>query len=377
MDELADAPLRVMHVIGGLGVGGAERMLERLVLAQRAQGLAEAIVVSLTDEGVIGARLRAQGIEVQTLHMFGGARGMVTLPLVVARLARRMRAWRPDIVQTWLYHADMIGGAAALSAGHGKLVWGIHCTDPGPKAATRMVARLCAWGSHRLPDSIVCCGHEPMRAHGDIGYDRGRMTVLHNGFDVSHFTPRAGAAHQGVRFVAIGRADPIKDYPTLLRAAALVVRHVPDAHFVIVGRAVPQQAAYRALIAELGLQDRVDLRDQVEDVRSILAESDVLCLSSLHEGLPNVIGEAMLMEVPCVVTDTGDCALMVGDTGEVAPVGDPQGLADAMMRVALLSPAERARRGRAARRRIVQHFEIGQIAKAYAAHYRAMFAKRA
>jgi len=144
-----------------------------------------------------------------------------------------------------------------------------------------------------------------------------------------------------------------------------------------VGRAVPQQAAYRALIAELGLQDRVDLRDQVEDVRSILAESDVLCLSSLHEGLPNVIGEAMLMEVPCVVTDTGDCALMVGDTGEVAPVGDPQGLADAMMRVALLSPAERARRGRAARRRIVQHFEIGQIAKAYAAHYRAMFAKRA
>jgi hypothetical protein len=151
----APARLRVVHVITGLGYGGAERMLERLLGALDPREF-ESAVWSLGGVGPIGARLTAQGIPVHALCLDP----RLPSPLKVLRLARWMRAWRPALVQTWMYHADLVGGIAALLAGRVPTVWNLRQStlERGrTRGTTLAVARACAMLSNVLPARIVSC----------------------------------------------------------------------------------------------------------------------------------------------------------------------------------------------------------------------------
>ncbi|AJP72835.1 glycosyltransferase [Sphingomonas hengshuiensis] len=360
--------MRVVHVIGSLGVGGAERMLERLCVRHRQDGRSDPCVVSLTDAGPIGVRLRAQGIETHALGAEGPAAALVAL----ARLVPLLRRLRPDIVQTWLYHADLIGGIAARLSGRGKLVWNLRCSDPGANPRTRALVRVNAVLSRALPDAILCCGEEARRAHVALGYDPRRMTVLPNGFEVGHFQPVSGRHSGGHRFVAIGRDDPLKNFALFVEAAGIVAARDPAARFVLLGRGVADNPDYRRRIAALGLVDRFTLGDQVDDVRQPLAEADIFCSTSRHEGFPNVLCEAMLMGVPCVATDAGDSALIVGDTGRIVREAGAATFAEAMLALSRDVARDRAAMAAAARQRIVAHFEIGAVAERYAGFYDAL-----
>ncbi|MFM5908636.1 MAG: glycosyltransferase, partial [Novosphingobium sp.] len=230
--------------------------------------------------------------------------------------------------------------------------------------------------SRRLPASIVCCGEEAARFHAARGYDAARMTVLPNGFEVDHFMPPARPvdAH-GCRFLAIGRDDVLKDYPTLIRAFADVARKVPDASLTICGKGIAESAQNRELVRSLGLDGRVTLGPPLADVREALAEADIYCSSSTNEGFPNVIGEAMLMELPVVATDAGDTAIIVGECGTVVPSHDPAALGKAMIAMAAMPPVQRHALGRKARERIASRYEIGHVARLYAEHYRSVIAQ--
>jgi glycosyltransferase involved in cell wall biosynthesis len=363
--------LHVLHVIGHLGIGGAERMLERLCQEQLGQGLAEPVIISLTTLGDMGERMRAKGLHVEAL----GLAGWTDLLPAIRRLVKRIKELEPDVVQTWLYHADLVGGIAARMAGRGPVVWNIRCTAFGKSRLTGHLVRANARLSRFLPDSIICCGEEAKRFHVARGFAPERMTVLPNGFDVEQFVPLARPSSEGgCRFVAIGRADILKDYPTLIRAAAKVVAVCPDVRFAIYGRSIRADAAYRNLVAELGLGDRLALNDHVNDVREALQKADVYVSSSSHEGFPNVIAEAMLMQVPCVATAAGESGFIIGDTGLIVPTADPDALARAMIEMAEKSPAERATMGERARKRMIENFEIGHVARLYHDHYSKLIA---
>lgn len=363
--------LRVAHVIGGLEIGGAELMVERLCLEHRRLGLADSIVVSLTGSGEIGRRLEALGVRVEAL----GLSSATGLPLAVLRLARLLRDFEAEIVQTWLYHADTVGALATKLAGRGAVVWNIRCTAFGDSRLTRRLVGVNARLSRFLPDSIVCCGEESRRFHAARNYDLSRMTVLPNGFDVKHFTPPARTTRKhGCRFVAIGRDDALKDYATMIEAAAQVAAVEPECSFAVFGRGIPANPRYRKLIADRGLAGRFELHDQIADVREPLAGADVFCSSSRHEGFPNVIAEAMLMELPCVATAAGDSAAIVGDSGLVVAPGNPDALAQAMLHMARLGGRQRQQRGRRARAHILENFEMGHVARLYARHYCAVLA---
>lgn len=346
-------------------------MLARLCIEHHRQGLAEPIVVSLGNIGPIGEDLRQAGVRVEAL---GIARNSGA-PAAVLRLRRLLRKLRPDIVQTWLYHADLMGGLAARGAGTSRVVWNIRCTDSGSSRATRMLVRLNAMLSRTLPASIVCCGEEAARFHAALGYDAVRMTVLPNGFEVDHFMPQEGEEHEGCRFLAIGRDDVLKDYPTLIRAFARMAGKDPAATLTVRGKGIAESAANRDLVAALGLVDRVTLGGPLADVREALARADVYCSSSINEGFPNVIGEAMLMELPVVATDAGDTAIIVGDCGTIVPPHDPAALGDAMAAMAATPASIRRSLGRRARLRIASRYEIGHVARLYAEHYRSMISQ--
>ena len=197
-------PLRVLHVITGLGQGGAESVLFRL--ATHAGEPVEHVVVSLTDEGIYGERLRAAGIEV---HALGMPRGRVSLGGFLA-LRRLIAGKRPDAVQTWMYHADLIGGVAARLAGVRAIAWGIRNSGAHLERSSRsarMVLRACAFLSRRVPRAIVCAAQDAAERHAAKGYRRDRMTVISNGYDLSRYAPDAQAgARMRQHWNAGGRA---------------------------------------------------------------------------------------------------------------------------------------------------------------------------
>jgi glycosyltransferase involved in cell wall biosynthesis len=363
--------MRVVHVIGGLGVGGAERMLERLCVRHRHDRLIDPVVVSLTALGEMGERLVAQGFVVHALDMHGP----LGLARAVDRLARLLRSIRPHIVQTWLYHADLIGALAARLAGCRLVVWNIRCSDPGIRRSTRVLMWCNAALSYILPDAILCCGREAARVHVAAGYSRGRMRVLPNGFDVNHFVgPERGTppVAQAIRFIAIGRDDPAKDFTRFIQAAAIVARHDGAATFALYGRGIDDNTDYRRLIAETGLVDRFSLAGALNDVRPALSNAHIFCSTSRYEGFPNVIGEAMLMGLPTVATSAGDSAEIVGDTGRIVREMGAAAFATAMLSLADAVRTDGAVMAEAARRRIVERFEIGAVACLYAKFYRAL-----
>jgi glycosyltransferase involved in cell wall biosynthesis len=364
-------------VITGLDVGGAELMLKKLILSDPMPGQRHC-VISLRDVGSVGRELQELGVTVHALNM------SPAVPDVFAfvRLVRLIRKLKPAVIQTWLYHADFFGGLAARCAGRKEIIWGIRCTQLPADASivTRAVVRACALLSSTLPRVIVCCAEAARVVHAGLGYCVSRMRVISNGFslpDLSQATRWRAAvrAEYGIndRDVVVGmvaRFDPLKNYQGFIESAGLVARAHPEATFLLVGRGVDRSnEPLMQWIRATGCADRFVMPGERRDVERYFAAMDVFCLSSLHEGFPNVVAEAMAMGLPCVVTDAGDAARIVGDVGWVVPPNDSPLLAGAIAAAVASGASERQRRGLAARRRIESDFSFATARRLYEAAY--------
>lgn len=363
-----------LHIITGLNDGGAEAVLYRLC-KHDTDTLHR--VVSLTSAGKYGPMLEALGVDVTCLEM---PRGRVTTSGLV-RLWRAIRAGQPDTVQTWMYHANLLGGLAAWVAGRRNIAWGIHHTNliPGETSrGTMLVARACAWISHVVPRRILCCAEKAIEVHAALGYDRKRMVFTPNGYDLADFRPDAlaGADVRGglglgdgrmIGFVA--RYDPLKDHDTLLAALVRLRGQRIAPHCLLVGTGLDRgNTILTSRIRALGLSDQVRLLGRRDDVPAIMNALDLHVMSSISEGFPNVIAEAMACGTPCISTDVGDAVAIVGDTGWIVPRRDPDALAEAIAQaLAARARPEWPARQAAARRRIETHFAVDRMVENYRA----------
>jgi len=233
--------MKIVHVISGLDDGGAEAVLYRLCSSDKA---VEHYVISLMDEGKYGALLREAGVQVSCLSM---PRGRVTLS-GLWRLWRLLRQIRPQAVQTWMYHADLIGGVIARLASVKRVFWGIHHTTldaEKSRCSTIWVARLCARISSRVPSTIICCAQKALEVHRELGYAAEKLRVIPNGYDLVRFSTDAAAR---VRLRAewnadncwllgmVGRYDPQKDHKNLLDALAIIKSRSVSFCCVLIGR---------------------------------------------------------------------------------------------------------------------------------------------
>ncbi|MDP4299850.1 glycosyltransferase family 4 protein [Leptothrix discophora] len=356
----------VIHIIISLGVGGAELMLRRLAVAQR-----PTTVVSLKDIGPVGHMLQADGVEVIEL----GLRGIWDLPRVLFATQRVLDDRRPDVVQTWMVHADLIGGLAARMAGIRAVIWGVRTTEfGGTSRGTRQIRWLCARLSGWVPAAIACAAEASRRSHIAIGYDASHMVVIPNGFDVDQFKPdperrqrmRAslGLGESDIVIGNVGRWNDAKDHPNFVRAADMLqagwsADRPGTLRFAMVGRGVDgQNAVLDEALAATACRDRYLLLGERNDVPDLLQAFDLFCLSSRTEGFPNVVGEAMSSGVPCVVTDVGDAAMLVGDTGWVVRKEDPVALSTALHAAATESADLHDQRAKKARQRIVDEYSM-------------------
>ena len=360
--------------------GGAETMLQKLVHALAPRGY-DATVVSLTSLSRIGGELRESGIPVMAL---GGRRG-VLLPQHLAKLHRVYRRMRPDVVHTWMYHANLVGGLLVGLTGNrsrpalvSSVRGALHATAE-QKLSLRIVRRLDAQLSG-LADAIVFNSGRSAEQHRAIGYAMERATVIPNCFDTALFRPnpahrerirRELGCENALLVGLIARFDLVKDHRTFLEAASVVAAREPRCIFLLVGRGCDARNEQLGdWIRRFGLLDRVRMLGERSDIPAIQAALDVAVCSSISESFPNAIGEAMACGVPAVVTDVGDCAALVGDTGNVVAPRDPRALAEVLLQMASLPAEARIAFGARARERVIREFSTDRIAGMFIEVYR-------
>ncbi len=369
-------PIRIFHLITSLNTGGAERMLAKLVAGMDHDRF-ENRVVSMLPPGPVAREIQDVGISVDSLDLMRG----VPHPGAVLRLVRMLRSFRPDVVQTWLYHADFLGLLASFFAGRPPVVWNIRNADLDLASSNRMTATVLRINAalSKIPAAVVTNSRQAVAFHMQAGYAPKQWEILPNGFDIRLYRPDPAARLELRRELDLpanallvghcARFAPVKDHDMFLQAVRLVAQHAPCVHFALCGDGVsadsPDTPLFAQAAADPVLAGRLHLLGRRTRIHQFMAGLDLFCLSSRSEGFPNVLGEAMACGVPCVATDVGDCRDVVGDTGRIVPTGDPRSYADAICNFFSLPPEQRQQLGHAARQRIQFKYSLASVVSNY------------
>ena len=358
---------RLLFLIRSLERGGAERQLTELVKGFNKQRFA-IVVATFYDGGALRPELEGiAGVRVLSLHK----EGRWDLLPFLWRLWKTAKGANPAILHGYMGVSNELCLLIGRLMG-AKVVWGLRASNLDLayySRVSRVVFRLGAWLS-RFADLIIVNSEAGRTHYVNNGYSSRRMTVIHNGIDTEHFQPDKTAG-QRVRdewkitdeqclIGHVGRLDPRKDHQNFLHAASLLSRERENVRFVCIGTG-PERSFQRLrhLAERLGLTERLIWAGGRHDMCAVYNALDVLASSSCWgEGFPNVIGEAMACGVPCVVTDVGDSAHIVGDVGIVVPPKNPEALCIGWKEFLSLSKEDRGRTGRAARKRICDEFDL-------------------
>lgn len=376
--------MEILHLTTSLDVGGTETMLYRLLSFMDPRRFRNR-VVCLTDIGLVGREMQRSGIPVYALNLPTGR----LRPGALATLWNLLRRHRPDILQTWLYHSDLLGLIFGKAAGVRRICWNIRCSYMDLDqyhATTRWTLRLCSLLS-AFPTRILTNSVAAKSFHIKLGYRRSGWNVIPNGFDLEKFRPdpearafllgELGLERESDSFLIgfMARYDPMKDHATFLEAASQLLNRGRNVHFVLAGTGV--EPRNEALVRRIPMrwERRFHLFGRRDDIERVTAGLDVASLASHGEGFPNVVCEAMACGVPCVVMDVGDSARIVEDPRLIVPPGHAQALARAWESVMDMPRAERALLGRDARRRIQTRFDIRRVVEAYETLYAGMVSR--
>ena len=372
-------PIKILHLISTLDVGGAEQNLLRLVSSMDRTSY-DSTVVSMTNIGPVGKEIMSRGLPVHALNMKKGIpdlRGVSRLKKLVSRV-------RPHIIQCWMYHANLFG---LLFSRKRHLVWNIRCSDMDLSQYGFVYKYTVKAGGtfSKIPDAVIANSYAGKAFHEGLGYSSQRWAIIPNGFDTDLFKPDA-PARKGIRHELgipddapviglVARFDPMKDHATFFHAAHLLLQTYPSVHFILAGQDITSDnPELLRLIGHHHNSRQFLLLGQRHDIPDVLTALDIATSSSLSEGLPNTIGEAMAAGIPCVVTDVGDSRVLVGDTGLVVPKNRPELLTKAWQKLIDAGPDHIRLLGGRARKRIEQDYSLDSTVRHYEKLYNDLIA---
>jgi glycosyltransferase involved in cell wall biosynthesis len=370
--------MRILLLSTSMGMGGADKLLLFAAQDMRSRGH-EALIVSLTPLGPMGLEARSLGIPIESLEMrrgFPDPRGLV-------RLVKLVQAWRPDVLHSHMIHANLMARVLRLFVPLPALVSTIHnIYEGGP---LRMAAYRLTNGLVDAMTIVSQTAADRFVTEGIVPKDL--LRVIPNGLDIEPYQNVPAGARQSLRrslglerefvWLAVGRFQPGKDYPNMVRAFARVRQQHPGATLLLVGRG-PLQGETEALARARGLGVDVRFLGVRQDVAELMSAADGYVMSSAWEGMPVVLLEAAAAGLPIVSTDVAGNSEVIGDGegGFLVPPRDPESLAIAMLRLMDLPESQRRAMGERGRERVRSHFGLGQMVGRWEALYREVMARR-
>ena len=370
--------IKVLHIITSLDADGAQNMLLKLCQHVSSDQF-EFKILNMRGPTDFCEKFDGLGIEIEHL----GMRRMIPSLSAVRKIAACIDSFQPDLIQGWMYHGNLAAIAGRLLAARKPpVLWNIRKATnlEDYKLMTRLTIRLGALCSASAA-KVIYCGESIAEQHRKLGFSSGNMTIIPNGFDADRFVPSdeskrvlrkaRGMAADAPVVGMTARYHPHKDHPNFLRMAAIVKASVPGVQFVLAGRGLDDNnSEIRSLAAELGVLGRLHLMGECCKVEALVPGFDVYCLSSVAEGFPNSLGEAMSCGVPCVTTSAGAAVEVVGNVGAVVPTRNPIKLATEVIRLLRLKPEARLQIGEQSRQRVIDRFSLTAVADRYAEVYR-------
>ncbi|OUW95811.1 MAG: hypothetical protein CBD97_02450 [Pelagibacteraceae bacterium TMED237] len=371
--------MKILHIISGLNSGGAEGVLCRLVLNDKKN---THYVVSLTNKGFYGRDLAKNNIFLKSLQI----KKNFFILVKFIELIFLIRNIKPDVVQCWMYHAELFGGLAAKFSGIRKIFWNIRNSDLNPiwsKKSTIYLAKLCSHLSNYVPKKIISCSKKSTKTHVDMGYKRNKILFIPNGFDDKKFKfklqnylnwrEKLKISKKIVVFGFVGRWNSQKDFETLFKAFSnFLAKNNKKNNFklLLIGSQLnSSNIQFLRLIKKYNLKKNIIYLDETNKINEVINIIDIGIFSSKgNEGFPNVIAEKMLSKIPCIVSDVGDASIIVGNTGWVFKKGDWSDLSDKIRFVYDKIYVHKLKwniKRNASRNRIKNNFSLNKMVKEY------------
>ena len=326
---------KVLHIITGLKNGGAEAILYRII-SDNCQNFQHE-VISLSDKGYYGVLLTTAGIKITTLNISSFFSIFSRFP----KLYILIKSAKPDVVQTWMYHADIIGGIAAKFAGVPKIVWGIHSTFLNPKETkitTMLAVILSKHLSYYIPDKIICCSEVAMSSHIDLGYKSNKMVVINNGIDIKKFSPnlearlkirtQLGILDSTILIGMIARWDINKNHKLLFNTLNKFMNKnfKYNCKILLAGDSITN--GNNDLIKQLeenNLLDNCFLIGSVDNIEEHINALDLHVLTSNSESFGNITAECLACGIEVISTDVGLCnEFTTKGLGQIVPVNNSE-----------------------------------------------------
>ncbi len=353
--------MNIVHLINGLGLGGTETALYRLLCSMNHQTNDTFTVIVLGGAGYYSTKIEALGIPIYYLEI-----NKKQLIKKFYHLVLLIKKINPDVLQTWLYHADLLGGLSGKLGGVRKIIWSIRCEGVGLKKTTLGLKHVCAWLSWFIPDFIMVNSNKAADHHARAGYNRKKMRVIFNGFDSSYFSPNRkkmidqhDLPKDAFLIGNLARFHKDKGYLNLIGSIDAICERYPKVYFILCGEGChDKNTALNTMIATLRHSENVILIDGVDDTASYLNNLDIFVLTSITESFPNSLAEAMLCELPCIATAVGESRQILGDTGLLVPRDDTKAFTEACFSMLQKSPNERKQLGFSARNRIKARYSL-------------------
>jgi glycosyltransferase involved in cell wall biosynthesis len=374
---------KILHIITGLNCGGAESLLYNLVINDKNN---RHYVISLLDKGFYGKKLELYHIPLYCIYMKRGKFSIIKLIDII----RLIKTINPDMVQTWMYHADLLGGIASKLAGIKRVFWGIHNinldVDKTP-IGTRIVSKINSLLSYVLPSKIIACSEDAANFHTSLNYDKSKFEFINNGCNVDIFSPdntkrelfrkKLNISDDDIVITMVARWDPMKDYITAINSLHHLRLHsVEPFKIIFAGSGITQDnTELVGLLNTHDLSDSVFLIGEIGDMPSLYNASDLLILSTHAESFGNVLIESMACGVPCIASDVGMIKVIIGDTGWVVSPNSIIELTNAMMlAISKLGATEYwLKKKNACRNRVVDKFSLKSMMIKYDDIWKSLF----
>ncbi len=365
--------MRILHVISGLNRGGAEYCLKRLV-ENIDSGRFSSSVISILPLGPVADEIKNADVSIESLN----CSNVLQMPRAVWHLAKSIRRIKPDVIQTWLYHADALGTIASFALPRCRLAWNLRNSDLSEekRVAWRVLTSFLARMS-RVPNCIIANSVAGIEAHKASGYRPRQWVHIPNGWNVADGRIEAGSRRDlrasfrlpadDVLIGLVARLARQKDFDCFLSAVNQLQDQCLNLKFVLVGDKLTRETAeFARHLVNNGVRNRLIFLGEQANLERLLPAFDAVTLTSAYgEGMPSIIGEAMAAGLPVIATDVGDVSRLVFDENSRVAPKSPKALADKWIAFANLNSDERAALGERNRSWIAARYSIKNMVTQY------------